>query len=306
MKILVTGGAGFIGSNVADKLIEKGHRVVIIDDFSSGLRENVNSKAIFYQEDLSNHEKIRDIFVKEQPEIIYHFAAQINVRKSVENPVEDARINIINALSLLELAVKFKIKHFIFSSTGGAIYGEAEIPTSEEAKEFPLSPYGCAKLSIEKYLNFYNKVYGLKYTCLRYANVYGIRQNPEGEAGVIAIFLKKMKIGENPVIFGGLQTRDFVYVEDVALANLLALDDNNSDTYNIGTAVETNITEIFNLLNSFFKYQFKAEYKEKKLGEQERSCLSYSKAKENLRWEPRTSLQDGLKKTYEWFLSRKI
>ena len=250
-----------------------------------------------------NFPKIKEIFETEKPEVIYHFAAQIDVRKSVENPIEDAKINILSTLNLLNLAVKYNVKHFIFSSTGGAIYGDTEnIPTTENEKELPVSPYGCAKLSIEKYLNFFHHVYCLKYTCLRYANVYGPRQNPHGEAGVVAIFFNSMLSNNNPVIFGGNQTRDFVFVEDIAKANLLALNDNKTDTYNVGTAKETNINQLFEKMNLFFDNKFKQINKEFKKGEQKASCISYQKIKNELGWEPKTDLSEGLRKTYEWYL----
>lgn len=320
MKILVTGGAGFIGSHIADLLIENNHDVIIIDNLSSGKTENINKKAVFYHEDLTNHDKIREIFVKESPEIVYHLAAQIDIRKSVENPVFDANVNILSALNLLELSIKSKVKHFIFSSTGGAIYGDTEnIPTTEEEKELPISPYGCAKLTIEKYLNYYNKVHNLKYTVLRYSNVYGPRQNSKGEAGVIAIFLDSMLSNDPnnpPKIFGGEQTRDFVYVKDVAIANLKALNkgneenekesnNNTSNTYNIGTGIETSINQLFNMLNQFFNSSFQPIIEPRKQGEQMRSCLSYNKANQSLGWKPETKLDEGIKQTYEWFKAQK-
>ncbi len=306
MKILVTGAAGFIGSHTTDELISKGYEVIVIDNLSTGLKENLNPRAVFYQEDLSNYDKIKEIFEKEKPEVIFHLAAQIDVRKSVENPVEDARINIVNALNLLELAIKYKIKHFIFSSTGGAIYGDTKTPTFENEKENPVSPYGCAKLAIEKYLNFYNKVHNLKYTCLRYANVYRERQNGKGEAGVIAIFFEKMFSGENPAIFGGLQTRDFVYVKDVVNANLLALNDDKSEVYNVGTGKETNIIEIFSKINNFFGNKFQVIYKEKKKGEQEKSCLSFEKINKSLGWKPKFDLDKGLEQVYDWYKRKSL
>ncbi len=306
MKILVTGGAGFIGSHVVDILINNNHEVIIIDNLSTGKKENLNPKAVFYEEDLGNYEKISEIFEKNAPEIIYHLAAQIDVRKSVANPIEDAKINILNAINLLELAIKYKTRHFIFSSTGGAIYGDAdEMPTSENYKEMPVSPYGCAKLAIEKYLNYYHKVHNLKYTALRYANVYGPRQNPEGEAGVVAIFFNAMLSGKNPKIFGGKQTRDFVFVEDVAKANLLALEDNKSNTYNVGTGIETNINDIFSIINKYFENKYYQENLEMKKGEQKRSCLDWKKIKNNLDWKPETSLDKGMNKTYDWFAKHK-
>lgn len=305
MKILVTGGAGFIGSCIVDMLLKENHRVSVIDNLSSGKIENLNTRAVFYRESLSNHEKIAEILEKEKPEIVYHLAAQINIRKSLENPVEDAKINIIDTLNLLNLSVKNKVNHFIFSSTGGAIYGDTiEIPTQESVEARPLSPYGISKLAIEKYLHFYNKFHGLKYTILRYSNVYGPKQNSEGEAGVISIFLNQMLKKRHPTIFGGIQTRDFVFVRDVARANLLALNDDKSETYNICTGKETDIIGIFEKLNKYFDNKFEPEFKEMK-GEQLRSCLSYEKASRLLGWQPEIKLDEGLDKTYCWFLKNK-
>ena len=305
MKILVTGGAGFIGSHITDLLIGEGHNVFVADNLSSGKKENVNLKTSFFLLDLREYEKINELFEKEKFDVVYHCAAQINVRKSVADPLNDAQINILASLNLLELCVKHKIKHFIFSSTGGAIYGdEAEIPSSELFEASPVSPYGCAKLAIEKYLNFYNKIYGLKFSCLRYANVYGPRQDSHGEAGVIAVFFDNMFHNKNPVIFGGIQTRDFVYVEDVARANLLALRDKKSNTYNVGTGKETDIIRLFYKMNNLFGSKFEAEYKEKNKGEQLRSCLCYDRIKKNLGWGPETKLDDGLEKSYFWFFNK--
>ncbi len=304
MRSLVTGGAGFIGSHVADLLIEKRHDVCVIDNLSSGKKENLNEDAWFHEIDLADYFEIKELFMKEKFDVVYHLAAQIDVRKSVLNPTNDAKINILDTLNLLELCREFKIKHFIFSSSGGAIYGDdVGIPTPEESIEKPISPYGCAKLAIEKYLNFYNRAYGLKFTSLRYSNVYGPRQNFGGEAGVVAIFINKMLNNENPTIFWGEQTRDFVYVEDVARANLLALNDTKSEIYNIGTGIETNIIELFHKINRFFGGGFNAVYMEKKAGEQARSCLNYGKIRKRLGWEPRTNLNKGLKKTHTWFLN---
>jgi len=302
-KAIVTGGAGFIGSNLVDLLIENKFEVVIIDKLLTGKKENLNPRAKFYQEDIINFENIKTIFEKEKPDFVFHLAARINVRESLEKPIDYAKDNILGTLNLLELSVKNKIKHFVFSSTGGAIYGDgAEIPTTESSPAFPLSPYGCSKYAIEKYLIFYNKVHELKFTCLRYANVYGPRQNPEGEAGVISIFFQKMFAKKPVAIFGGIQTRDFVYVKDVARANLLALEDKNSNVYNIGTGKETDIIEIFNKINKYFKDSFTAEYKPAKEGEQKKSCLSYAKIKKQLNWTPRTTLNEGLNNTYCWYL----
>lgn len=300
VKVLVTGGAGFIGSHIVDLLIDEGYDVIIIDKKIATLSENKRAKA--YICDLGEFEKIREIFEKEKPQFIFHLAAMINLRESLKDPVKCATENITNTLNLLELSKEYQIKHFVFSSTGGAIYGETEIPTEESAQAFPLSPYGCSKYAIERYLIYYNKVHKLKFTCLRYANVYGPRQNPEGEAGVISIFFQKMFSNQTPTINGGIQTRDFVYVKDVARANLLALKDNKSSIYNVGTGKETDIIEIFNRINKYFKEKFSPEYKPMINGEQKQSCLSYDKINKNLGWKPLTNLTEGLNNTYCWYL----
>lgn len=304
MKILVTGGAGFIGSHIVDSLILSGHEVIVVDNLSTGNKENVNPLAKFCFADLGNFPKMEEIFRKEKPEVVYHLAAQIDVRKSVENPVEDARTNIINALNLLELCIKNKVKHFIFSSTGGAIYGDSELPTKEGTLEMPISPYGCAKLTIEKYLYFYKVVHGLHYTVLRYANVYGPRQNSKGEAGVISIFIERMLSGKDVVIYGGGQTRDFVFVEDVAKANILALNDKKDDFYNVSTAIEINMNQLFGKINGLFNGEFKAEFQEYRKGEQLTSCLSNDKIAKELRWKPEVGIDMGLRKTFDWYKSR--
>lgn len=302
-KAIITGGAGFIGSNLVDLLVENKIEVIIIDNLSTGKRENINNRAKFYEEDLSSFENIKKIFEKEKPNFVFHLAARINVRESIEKPIEYSMQNIISTINLLELCVTNKVEHFIFSSTGGAIYGDgSEIPTPETSPSFPMSPYGCSKYAIEKYLIYYSKIKGLKFTCLRYANVYGPRQNPEGEAGVISIFFQKMFERKPISIFGGIQTRDFVYVKDVARANLLALQDTKSNVYNIGTGKETDIIEIFNKINKYFGNNFSPEYKPMISGEQKRSCLNYVKIKEHLNWAPRTTLTEGLNNTYCWYL----
>jgi UDP-glucose 4-epimerase len=302
-KALVTGGAGFIGSHIANLLIEENYEVVIIDNLSTGKQSNVNFKSKFYKCDLSNFEEVKLIFQEERPDYVFHLAAKINLRESIKNPIECAKQNIINTLNLLELSKEFKIKHFVFSSTGGAIYGDnAEIPTKETSPAIPMSPYGCSKNAVEKYLISYNKLHNLKFTSLRYSNVYGPRQNAEGEAGVISIFLKKLFSKEAPTIFGGIQTRDFVYVKDIARANLLALKDAKSSIYNVSTGKETDIIEIFNRLNKYFKEKFSPEYKPMIPGEQKRSCLSYEKINKTLGWKPLTSLSEGLNNTYCWYL----
>ncbi len=301
MKILITGGAGFIGSHIADLLIEKGHSVSVIDNLSTGKKENVNIRANFYLEDVLNYNEVREVFRSVRPEVVYHLAGQINVRSSVEDPLNDANLNILSTLKLLKLCKEFRVNHFIFASSGGVIYGDTrEIPTSESHFLNPCSPYGVSKLTAEKYIDCYKD--DLKYTVLRFANVYGPRQNSKGEAGVVAVFFDQMLSGETPVIQGGVQTRDFVYVKDVAEAGVMVLDDKKSDIYNISTGIETDIIGIFSRLNRYFYNKFVPEYIEMKKGDQKKSCLDYGKIEREVGWKPRTSLDDGLDKTYVWFL----
>ncbi len=302
MKILVTGGAGFIGSNLVDALIEQGHDVVIVDNLSTGRKENLNNNAKFYELDIQD-KKLAEVFVAEKPEAVFHLAAQIDVRKSVADPMADAQANILGSLNLLENCRKSGVKKFIFSSTGGAIYGEADIvPTPETYFEKPISPYGIAKLSIEKYLNFYHVVHGLNYVVLRYGNVYGPRQNSHGEAGVVAIFCDKLLAGTQPVIFGdGKQTRDYVYVADVVTANLAALDSDKIDNYNVGTGLESDVNKIAELIKENIDTDLEFTHGPAKAGEQQRSCLDYSKIKKDLGWLPQTMLKQGIAATVEWF-----
>ena len=305
MKILVTGGAGFIGSHIADKLISKGQDVVIIDNLSTGFEYNINPAAKFIKADIKDFGTIEKIFMEESPEAVYHLAAQIDVRKSVSDPMFDAKTNIMGTLNLIKLSAGYKIKKFIFSSTGGAIYGDTEIrPTPENHPEWPLSPYGIAKLAADKFLNYYNKVFGLNYVSLRYSNVYGPRQNPFGEAGVVAIFLNKMLNGEQPVINGdGMQTRDYIYVEDVVLANYLALNKAGATgIYNVGTSVEISVNDLFKEINKNFDNKYKEVHGPAKMGEQKTSSLSCDKIKKEFDFIPETAFRAGIKKTYEWFL----
>ena len=304
-KVLVTGGAGFIGSHLVDKLILENYEVVVVDNLSTGSKENLNKKAKFYKADITD-KKVFSIFAKEKPEIVFHFAAQINVRKSVEDPAEDAKTNILGGLNILENCKNFGVKKVIFSSTGGAIYGDANVvPTPESYVEYPLSPYGIAKLATEKYLNYYNKIFGLPFIALRFANVYGPRQNSKGEAGVISIFCDKIFAKQQPMITGnGLQTRDFVYVSDVVDAAILAMKSEKTGVFNIGTAKETNINEIFSIIKKESRTGFEAVYGPAQKGEQARSCLDYSKIKAELGWEPKYNLEKGLKETVSWFESK--
>ena len=302
MKVLVTGGAGFIGSHVADAYINAGHQVVIVDDLSSGSRDHLNPKAKFYQTDIRG-DQIEGIFQREKFDVVNHHAAQMDVRRSVADPKFDASVNVTGSLSLLESSRKNGVKRVIFASTGGAIYGEQDsFPANEDHPQRPISPYGVTKLAVEKYLFVYKVIYELEYVALRYANVYGPRQNPFGEAGVVAIFAHKMLKGEQPVINGdGKQTRDYVYVADVVQANLLALDHRQSGVFNVGTGVESDVNAVFRKLRKYLNPECKEEHGPVKQGEQLRSVISCSRIKKELGWTPSTKLEEGLYLAAEYF-----
>lgn len=305
MKILVTGGAGFIGSHVVDAYLEAGHSVVVVDDLSSGSKENVHPKAKFYKVDIRQKE-LDEIFAAEQFDIVNHHAAQMDVRKSVADPSFDASVNIIGGLNIFENAKKFGIKKIIFASTGGAIYGEQDyFPADEGHPLRPLSPYGITKLCTEKYLYYYKEVHGIEYVVLRYANIFGPRQNPHGEAGVVAIFASKLLEGEQPVINGdGKQTRDYTFVGDVVRANLLALQTNGSDLYNIGTGIETDVNTLFHHLKGYLNPSCPEQHGPAKLGEQKRSVITSAKIASVLGWKPNVNLEEGLKLTADYFKNR--
>lgn len=301
-KILITGGAGFIGSNIAERLITDGFEIHIVDDLSSGFKSNLPKQAVFHELSITSAD-IHDLFEKMQFDVLIHHAAQMDVRKSVKDPLFDADINISGTLNLLEAGRKNNLEKVIFASTGGAIYGEPEyIPQDEEHPTEPLSPYGIAKLTAEKYLKFYHELHGINVTNLRYANVYGPRQNPHGDAGVIAIFIQKFLDQERPIIFGsGDQTRDYVYVGDVVEANRQAIDLDGFQTINIGTRTETSVNELFTYLSEIFESNLQPDYKSGKKGEQLRSVLDNTKAKQLLNWRPEIDIKNGLKNTVKWF-----
>lgn len=303
MRILVTGGAGFIGSHIADAYIEAGHSVAVVDDLSTGHREQVHPRARFYEADVTKAEELARIFATERPEVVSHQAAQKSVRLSVEDPAADANINILGTLHLLELCRRSGVAHVLFASTGGAIYGDAEqIPTPEETPAWPISPYGISKLTVEHYLYYYQQQYGLTYTALRYANVYGPRQDPHGEAGVVAIFVERLLAGEPPVIYGdGTQTRDYVYVGDVAAANRRALETRAAGAYNVGTGIETTVNELYAALTEAVGVSRPAGYAAPRPGEQRRSALDARRAAEMLDWRPRVSLPEGVRRTVDHF-----
>lgn len=302
MRILVTGGAGFIGSHLTDRLIQEGHEVVIVDDLSTGKKKNINPKAEFYKVDILSP-KLERVFKKERPEAILHHAAQMDVRRSVKDPIFDGQVNILGTVNLLEQAVKVGTKRVLFASSGGAIYGEQEqFPATEGHPTRPVSPYGVSKLAGEHYLYYYGRTYGLQWTGLRYANVYGPRQDPFGEAGVVAIFTLKLLQNEQPVINGtGKQTRDYVFVDDVVEANMAVLNNGLTEAFNVGTGRETSVNQLFRMIAEAVGSPIKERYGPERRGEQLRSCLDAAKLAGAAEWEPRTSLTDGLKRTVEYF-----
>jgi len=299
--VVVTGGAGFIGSNIADAFIERGWRVTIIDNLSSGDRRNINPAAAFHQLDIRDA-ATADLIRELKPDVISHHAAQMDVRKSVEDPAADADVNVVGSLRILEAAVESGVKRFVFASTGGAIYGEpVENAQDESHPTAPLSPYGCAKLAVEHYLHYYRVVHGLSSVALRYANVYGPRQSAHGEAGVVAIFAGRLMEDLPATINGsGTQTRDFVYVDDVVAANLAVADAGWQGEYNVGTGVETSVNELYEALASIAGADVPAAHGPAKEGEQLRSVLDGSRLRKLVALPERTPLRDGLTKTFAW------
>ena len=314
-RALVTGGAGFIGSHVADLLLANGFEVTIIDNLVSGNRAHVPKKATFHEIDITD-ERASKLVRESAFDVICHLAAQIDVRKSVADPAYDSRVNIGGTLNLLE-AVRQSGKRstrFVFSSTGGAVYGDLIAPpTTEDAPKDPQSPYGTAKLSVEYYMGYYARVHGLETVALRYANVYGPRQDPHGEAGVVAIFCNRLLDGTPLTIFGdGKQTRDYVYVGDVARANLLAatrplpaIGAIDARAFNVGTSVETDVVELARLLRDIARNNVDAKHAPERPGEQKRSAVDVRKAQRVLGWKPTMPLREGLTETYRYFAARR-
>lgn len=303
--VIVTGGAGFIGSHLVDELIRKtNYKVIVIDDLSSGKRENINPKASFYKMNISSS-KLDAIFKKEKPLYVFHLAAQIDVRKSVADPMHDVKINIIGSLNLIEFSRKYKVKKFVFASTGGAIYPEEKVPAKETTVEEPVSPYGINKLAIDKYLNYYHKVFGLRYTSLRFANVFGPRQDPHGEAGVVAIFINKFLDNKSPTKFGeGRQTRDYIYVKDVVGLAMKSYKSKNIGVYNVGTCRETSLNQLIKIIKKVGGFTLDVKKDPAKKGEAMRSCLINVKARKDFGWKPNYTLEDGLRETVQWFRDR--
>lgn len=302
MKVLVTGGAGFIGSHVCDAFVRAGHEVIALDNLSSGKKENLDPRVRLEVADIRSPEAAA-LIRAERPQVLCHLAAQMDVRRSVEDPRFDADANILGFLNLLEAARASGVQKVVFSSTGGAIYGEQDVfPAPESHATRPISPYGVSKAAGELYLNYYKAQYGLKYVALRYANVYGPRQNPHGEAGVVSIFSTRLLAAQDCTIYGeGKQTRDFVYVEDVARANLLAAEKDYSGPINIGTGVETDINRLFALLAEAAGSPKKPGHAPGRPGEQMRSCIDHGLAQKVLGWQPTVDLAEGTRRTVAFF-----
>jgi UDP-glucose 4-epimerase len=306
MRTLVTGGAGFIGSHTVDALVERSHDVAVIDDLSSGKREQVNPRARFHLADLRDARLVGEIVERERPEVIYHLAAQMDVRRSVADPAFDAQVNLVGLLNLMEAARGRGLRRVILASSGGAIYGEQEtFPCDEDHPCRPVSPYGVAKLASERYLFFYRNEYGIGYTAMRYANVYGPRQDPHGEAGVVAIFCGRLLSGDPCTIYGdGRQTRDYVYVGDVAAANIAALERGVDGGFNVGTGIETDVNQLYGELAQLAGVRKDPAYGPARGGEQRRSVILPQRAGRELGWQPGMTLRDGLRATFEYFAKR--
>ncbi len=303
MKILVTGGAGFIGSHVIDALVREGHDVVVVDDLSMGRREQVHPAARFHRVDIRQREALEEIFRAERPEVISHHAAQGNLRRSMSEPSFDASVNILGSLILLELSLAYAVRKFIYSSSGGAVYGEPQhLPVDETHPIRPLSAYGVSKYAVEQYLDLFGS--GLDHAILRYANVYGPRQDPQGEAGVVAIFSRQMLSGQRPTIFGdGTKTRDYVHVDDIVRANLLVMAEGKAAgrVFNLGLGREVTDREIFELVRSAVGATIEPVLADKRPGEIDRICLDASRAKADLGWEPAVLLGEGIARTVGYY-----
>ena len=302
MKVLVTGGAGFIGSNVVEQLINNNHKVCVVDNLSTGKVDNLNQEARFYKCDITNTEVLRLIFEVERPEVVYHFAAQIDVQNSLKKPAFDANINVIGTVNILECCTKYEIKKIIYPSSA-AVYGNPKyLPVDENHPIDPISFYGISKHTPEHYIKTFCSLYGIKYTIFRYSNVYGIRQEPKGEGGIISIFIDKFLNNEVPVIFGdGEQTRDFIYVKDVARANLLALNCADSNIVNISTNVPITVNKLYETMKKIFKSDVQAVHKEPRKGDILHSSLDTRLAKELLGWKVKYSFENGVSETIAYY-----
>lgn len=303
MKCLVTGGAGFIGSHIVDALFEAGHEVVVVDDLSTGKRANLNPHARFYEMDIRSPE-LPALFAREKPDVVSHQAAQMDVRRAVREPAFDASVNVIGALNVLESARHSGVQKILFASTGGAVYGEPEhVPVEESHPIAPMSPYGLTKYTFEQYLGLYRRLYGMAYVALRYPNVYGPRQDPHGEAGVVAIFTRQMLAGEQPIIFGdGSKSRDYVHVSDVAAATrmLVAYGDEGS-VFNLGFGLEVTDRMIFDAVRDALGVEVEPRFGEVRPGEVSRIALDASRIRAERGWQPTLGYREGIARTVEWY-----
>jgi UDP-glucose 4-epimerase len=297
VRAVVTGGAGFIGSHIVDALVARGIEVHVLDNLTSGRRENLAAAAQLYEADIRTD--TADVFAEARPDVCFHLAAQIDVRVSVERPDVDADINVVGTLRVLEAAREHRTK-VVFSSTGGAIYGECEAPATEDHPRAPLAPYGVSKLAAEEYIAAYNRLYGVGHVSLRYGNVYGPRQDPHGEAGVVAIFMSALRDGKTPRIYGeGTQTRDYVFVRDVVAATVAAAG-HDGGVFNVGTGTDTSVLELYERIQRVAGIERPAEHAEPRAGELQRSVLDSSRAQRELGWQPQHPLDDGLAATWAW------
>lgn len=301
MNILVTGGCGFIGSHIVDEYIRLGHRVTVIDNLSTGDRSNLNSGAIFHERDIQDP-GVEQIFTAGKFDAVNHHAAQINVRTSIENPLFDAQVNIMGSLNLLQHAARTCVKRFIFASSGGTVYGEPDrYPITEDFPIRPTSPYGIAKVAVERYLHFFTFVCGLSSVILRYSNVYGPRQISKSEAGVVSIFINQILQNKPCDVFGdGSQTRDYVFVEDIVKANVNALS-SSSTVVNIGTGIETSVNDLVRILSGITGHRVEHTFSAARPGEVARNSLSSAKAQSDIKWKPSVTFKDGVKRTFEYF-----
>jgi UDP-glucose 4-epimerase len=302
MRILVTGGAGFIGSNVVDRLLARGHEVAVLDDLSSGFREFVDPRVSFHHASITDRAAVERVLAGFRPEVVDHHAAQIDVRRSVSDPAFDAEVNVLGGLRLLEACTRHGVRKFVYASTGGAIYGEGrQLPAAEDHPVNPESPYGASKHALEHYLYLWKLLHGLDYTVLRYPNVYGPRQNPHGEAGVNAIFIGLMLAGKRPRVFGsGEQVRDYLYVDDVVEANVAALIAGSGEILNLGTGIGTSVLDIVRELNRILGTSIEPLHEPARPGEVQRIYLDAARARRVLGWVPTVAFPEGLRRTVEW------
>ncbi len=306
MRIIVTGGAGFIGSHIVDRCLADGHAVTIIDNLSTGRADNINRQADFYKNDIRDAHRMRELFERVKPDVCIHQAAQMDVRKSVDDPIYDAEVNILGSLNLIRAACEFGGRRFLYASTGGAIYGDTDNrPTPETHPPNAISPYGVSKHTVEHYLHLWHELEGLEYVALRYGNVYGPRQSPHGEAGVVAIFIGQMLAGRSPTLYGhGTMTRDYVYVGDVVEANMLALERGEAGVLNIGTGTESSVLDVHGGIKEHTGFTGEPILAEKRKGEMENSCLDPSLARDVLGWSPEVELSEGLRRTVDYWKAK--